>query len=62
MDMLVVASKIKAYTKEKHEMSIGKEAMERLSQIVASAVDEAAQAAKIDKRVTIKMRDIMVSK
>ena len=54
--MLVVSSKVKAYAKAKG-LSIGKEALERLSAEVEKLVDAAGGKATGDRRKTIKSRD-----
>lgn len=55
--MLVVASKVKAYVKDK-DMRIGADAMTQLSSVVAEVVDRAADRAAAEHRQTIKERDV----
>ena len=54
--ILVVASKVKAYAKEK-DISVSAEAMVTLTDIIKSAIDKAAEEAKAAGRVTIKAKD-----
>ncbi|MEA1987293.1 MAG: hypothetical protein U9N76_07375 [Candidatus Marinimicrobia bacterium] len=55
-EVLVVASKLKKYIKEKGMNTAGN-VPEVLSDIVRTLVDQAAENAKNDKRKTIKDRD-----
>lgn len=57
--MLVVASKVKAYTKAEG-MRIGADAMVQLSVGVEKLINDAITAAKNERRQTIKDRDITV--
>lgn len=57
--MLVVTSKVKAHAKEQG-LSIGSDALAKLSEVVASVVTKAGEKAKADKRKTIKDRDLDV--
>ncbi len=57
--MLVVASKVKAYVKAEG-MRIGADAMAQLSVGVEKLIDGAIEAAKAERRQTIKDRDITV--
>ena len=56
--MLLVTSKIKAYAKEKHEMRLGKDYLDKLSSLVEKLIDESCDGAKSDKRGTVKERDL----
>lgn len=57
MDVLVVASKLKKYIKDKHGMSTSGSVMSKLSSIVAHECDKAAENAKKEKRKTVMDRD-----
>lgn len=54
---LVVASKVKAYIKEKGMMS-SSEAVEALSEHVCKILDAAAARAKANRRSTVKAQDL----
>lgn len=56
-DVLVVASKVKAYVAAKG-LRTSSTALEALSDLVEAALDEAVKKAKADGRVTIKDDDI----
>jgi histone H3/H4 len=56
-DVLVVASKVKAYVKEKTELRTSAEVIDRLSAEVASMLDEAAVKAKAANRKTLMVED-----
>ncbi len=58
-EVLVVASKVKTYIKEKYDLNTAKNVMERLSEIVRNICDEAAENAKKDKRKTLMDRDFV---
>lgn len=57
-EILVVASKIKKYIKEKHGLSTSSNALPALSDLIKKACDEAAENAKNDKRKTLMDRDL----
>jgi histone H3/H4 len=57
-DVLVVASKIKKYIKEKSGMNTSANSMEALSALVGKACDQAIENAKTDGRKTVMDRDI----
>lgn len=57
MDILIVASKLKAYVKEKHGMNTSGNVMEALSHIVRHEVDKACEKAREDGRKTVMDRD-----
>lgn len=56
-DVLVVASKIKKYIKEKGGMNTSGTTMEALTQVVVKACDQAIEKAKSDGRKTVMDRD-----
>lgn len=60
-DVLVVASKIKKYVKDKSQMSTSANILEVLSNIVRSVCDKAIENAKADGRKTVMDRDIPTS-
>lgn len=60
-DILVVASKIKKYIKEKSQLSTSANTLEVLSNIVKSVCDKAIENAKADGRKTVMDRDIPAS-
>jgi len=57
-DILVVASKVKKYIKEKAEMNTSANAMPALTAVVAKTIDQAIEHAKQDGRKTVMDRDI----
>ncbi len=57
-DVLVVASKIKKYAKEKGQVNTSSSTMEALSQKVMQIVDKGIENAKADGRKTLMDRDI----
>ena len=57
-DLLVVASKIKKYIKEKSQMSTSAATMDVLSEIVKGVCDKAISNAQSDGRKTVMDRDI----
>ena len=56
-DVLVVASKVKKYIKDKAGMNTSASSMEALTQLVTRAVDQAIESAKTDGRKTVMDRD-----
>ncbi|MDD0853579.1 hypothetical protein HBN50_10740 [Halobacteriovorax sp. GB3] len=56
-DILIVASKLKKYVKEKHGMNTSGNVMEMLSNIVRIQCDRAVEKAKLDGRKTLMDRD-----
>jgi hypothetical protein len=56
-EILIVASKLKQYIKEKHDLSTSANVMESLSDIVRKFTDEAAAKAKMNGRKTLMDRD-----
>ena len=56
-DILVVASKLKKYVKEKHGLNTSQNVMETLSGIVRLAADRAVENAKREGRKTLMDRD-----
>jgi len=60
-DVLVVASKIKKYIKDKSQMSTSANTLEVLSNIIRSVCDKAIENAKADGRKTVMDRDIPTS-
>ncbi len=57
-DVLVVASKVKSYIKEKGEMNTSGAVPEELSKRVIALLDKAMQNAKADGRKTVMDRDV----
>jgi histone H3/H4 len=58
-DILLVVSKLKSFVHEKTEFSTSSEFVEVLSQRVEKLCLEAAARARVDKRKTIKARDLL---
>lgn len=56
--ILVVASKVKAYIKEKSGMNTSATVMEALSKVIERECDKAIENAKDEKRKTVMDRDI----
>lgn len=56
-DILIVASKLKLYIKEKYDMNTSANVMEALSHIVRRYADRAAQKARSEGRKTVMDRD-----
>jgi len=56
-DVLVVASKVKKYIKDKAGMNTSASSMEALTQLVTRAVDQAIESAKTEGRKTVMDRD-----
>jgi histone H3/H4 len=57
--VLVVASKVKAYIKEKSGMNTSASVMEALSKVIEQACDKAIENAKEEKRKTVMDRDFI---
>ena len=57
MDILIVASKLKDYVKQKHDLNTSANVMEQLSHIVRYAVDNAVDNARAEGRKTLMDRD-----
>lgn len=57
-DVLVVASKVKKYIKEKADMNTSGAVMDALSQILAQKLDQAIEHAKQEGRKTVMDRDL----
>ena len=57
-EVLVVASKIKKYIKDKAGMNTSGSTMEALSQLVTQALDQAIEKARSDGRKTVMDRDL----
>lgn len=56
-DILIVASKLKKYIKDRHDLNTSGNVMERLSDIVRRIVDEAVPEARKEGRKTLMDRD-----
>lgn len=56
-DILIVASKLKAYIKEKADFNTSADTLEALSDLVRRATDEAIRRARAEGRRTVKGRD-----
>lgn len=56
-DILIVASKLKQYIKDKHDMSTSANVMEVLSHIVRRHTDDAVEKARSEGRKTVMDRD-----
>ncbi len=59
-EVLVVASKVKKYIKDKGQMNTSAAVMEFLTKIVMRECDKAMEAARNDKRKTVMDRDFSV--
>ena len=59
-EVLVVASKVKSYIKEKSEMNTSGSVPEELSKRLALLLDKAIENAKADGRKTVMARDIVI--
>ena len=57
-EILVIASKLKKYIKEKASMNTSADVFEALSGELKKIVDKAIENARNDKRKTVKARDI----
>jgi histone H3/H4 len=57
-DVLVVASKVKKYIKDKADMNTSASTIEALSEAVAKLCDQAIENARTDGRKTVKDRDV----
>lgn len=57
-DVLVVASKVKKYVKEKAEMNTSGAVMQALSDYLAKKLDQAIEHAKTEGRKTVMDRDV----
>jgi len=57
MEILVIASKVKKYIKEKSGMSTSASVMEALTQIIQDQCDKAIENAQSNKRKTVMDRD-----
>ena len=56
-EVLVVASKVKAFIKSNHEVNVAKDVMEELSEMVETACNKAVAAAKDAGRKTVMAKD-----
>jgi len=56
-DILIVASKLKNYVREKHGLNTSADVIEKLSDIVRTHCDQAVENAKTDGRKTLMERD-----
>ena len=56
-EVLIVASKLKNYIKEKAEMNTSANVIPRLSELVRELCDKAIESARSDGRKTVKDRD-----
>lgn len=59
-DILVVASKVKKYIKEKADMNSSAALMQVLTNLVTKAIDQAIEHAKQEGRKTVMDRDLTV--
>ena len=57
IDTLIVASKLKNYIKEKHDMNTSASVMDKLSELVRELSDQAVLRARQDGRKTLMDRD-----
>lgn len=57
-DVLVVASKVKKYIKDKADMNTSASTIDVLSEAVARLCDQAIESARNDGRKTVKDRDV----
>jgi histone H3/H4 len=60
-DLLVVASKVKQYIKEKSQMNTSASTLEALTAVVKTACDQAISRAQADGRKTVMDRDFSTS-
>ena len=58
-DILVVASKVKNYIKEKSQLNTSASTLDALSEVVKKACDDAISKAQADGRKTVMDRDIL---
>ena len=56
-DVLIVASKLKAYAKAKHDVNTSANVMDKLSDLVRELTDRACEQARADGRKTLMDRD-----
>ncbi len=56
-DILIIASRLKAYIRDKSEMNTSADTLEALSQMVRRAADQAIEKAKQAGRKTVMARD-----
>lgn len=56
-DILIVASKLKAYVKERYDLNTSANVMDRLSDLVRSLTDQAVEKAQREGRKTLMDRD-----
>ena len=59
--MLVVVSKAKEYAKTKHDIRLGKDFLDKLSEGIEGLIDESVARAIADKRGTVKERDLIIN-
>ena len=57
-DILVVASKVKSFIKEKGECNTSGETIEAVSKVVEKVLEQAIQSAKSQGRKTVMARDV----
>lgn len=57
MDILIVASKLKNYVKEKHDMNTSANVLDKLSDLVRDLADKAVEKAQQEGRKTLMDRD-----
>lgn len=57
-EIMVVASKVKKYIKEKSQMNTSGSTMEALTNLLTRAIDQAVEHAKADGRKTVMDRDV----
>ncbi|MBS1982682.1 MAG: hypothetical protein JST16_00805 [Bdellovibrionales bacterium] len=57
-EILVVASKVKSFIKEKGECNTSAETIEAISKVVEKVLSSAIQSAKSDGRKTVMARDV----
>ena len=61
-EVLVVASKVKKYIKEKSGMATSANVMEKLTQIIQDECNKAIDAAQGDKRKTVMDSDVQAAR
>ncbi len=59
LDVLIVASKLKKYVKDRHDLNTSGNVMDRLSELVRDLVDEAVIRARQEGRKTLMDRDFL---
>lgn len=56
-DVMVIASKVKAYIKKEHEMKTSASVIKTLTEVVTRKIDAAVANTKADKRIVVSGKD-----